>query len=87
MGFSITEEKARKLDELRREGRLCKAATRTRAGCSARANRKVMQQSWWYKIGEGTSSIYNMTMCKRHADQMPIGFKGVNFIVLQVSKF
>jgi hypothetical protein len=86
MGISISEEKHQKLEANRRAGRLC-ASGNSRAGCSVRATKKVVQDSWIYRIGEGEVSRHEMPMCTRHARQFPVGFEGVNFRVLSIKEF
>jgi hypothetical protein len=86
MGFSITLEKSEKLNKNRAEGRLCGGPTRTRAGCTTRATWQVLEEVWTHNLGVGKSRVAVLPMCKRHARQMPRGYCGVNFRVLEISK-
>lgn len=86
MGISITEAKAQKLDKNRREGRLCGGPTRSRAGCATRATWQLVEEVWTHNLGVGKSRVTILPVCKRHAMQLPAGYCGVNFRVLEVVK-
>jgi hypothetical protein len=83
MGYSISEETYERIERNRREERLCQGSTR----CSTRATRIVTQRCWLYTIEEGPETLEDMKMCTRHANTLPVGFRGVNFIVTQVQPF
>jgi hypothetical protein len=86
MGFSITADKAAKLDRNRREGRLCGGPTRDRAGCASRATWQVVEEVWTHRLGVGRSRVNSLLMCKRHAMLFHSGYCGVNFRVIEIAK-
>jgi len=87
MGYDISQARYEKLERNRRDGRLCGGATMARAGCSIRATVKLTEETWIYRVGEGTPRITTMTVCTRHARQTPVGFEGVNFRVTGMETF
>lgn len=63
MGYDISQAKYEKLEKNRSEGRLCGGATMAKAGCSIRATRREITETWNYKIGEGvcvTHTFYGL---------------------------
>jgi hypothetical protein len=86
MGYSMTSEKADKINALAAEARRC-SMNNGRGGCATRATVMVVDQSFVYRLDEGAESVTEMPMCARHARQMPVGFEGVNFRVLDHRRF
>jgi hypothetical protein len=82
MGYDISQETYERIEQNRRDGRLCQGSSR----CSTRATWKVDQRSWIYRIGEGEASEHPMVMCAKHARQYPAGYRGVNFEVLAIEQ-
>ena len=79
MGYSITEEKYRKLEDNRKAGRLCAMST-GRGGCFTTATCVETHDSLLYEVGEGEMSVTEMTFCGRH--KMGVGYVGRNFRVV-----
>jgi hypothetical protein len=85
MGYSITEETHNKIEASRQAGRLCSGGSRY---CTTKASRKVLTETWLSKIGVGSSHVGKpLTLCTTHAKPYHVGYRGVNFIVLDVEKF
>ena len=57
--------------------------TRSPAGCSTKDTTKVVQDTWTYNIGQGEATRHEMEMCRRHARQVPAGYEGRNFRVIE----
>ena len=79
MGYSITQKRADRLEQLRQEGRLC-AMNNGRGGCANRATVLVSEQFFPYHLDQEKPQLLTTTLCTRHA--MPVGFEGDNFRIL-----
>jgi hypothetical protein len=81
MGQDVSAAHAKKMQMLNLEGRACKGPSRSRLGCATRAVVEQGIESWTYEIGVGPVTDRWAPMCRRHANQTPVGFTGVNFRV------
>lgn len=81
MGYDISETKWKKLQQNRKDGRLC--ALGDRGGCSNRATWKSVEQV------NGDEKKSKMTYCTRHKNMFGFaaGYEGVNFVILSMERF
>jgi hypothetical protein len=87
MGYSLSQEQWEKLEQNKREGRLCCVST-GRGGCFNRATRRLTQHSWPYEADRQagkTPDLHVAVACARHAT--PDWQEGLNFTTLKVEKF
>lgn len=84
MGYSISAATHDKIEQNRRDGRLC-AGGASRHGCTTPAKVRVTTQSWPHAIGEGQMTERQMTFCERHWRTLPT--RGVNFDVTGYERY
>jgi hypothetical protein len=87
MGYSLSQEQYEKLEQNRREGRLCCVST-GRGGCFSRATRRLTHESWPYEQDRKDGkppTIGTVVACTRHAT--PAWQEGLNYRTTKVEKF